>query len=152
MRGFFKGITSGLTRSNSNSPDGFVRDFGRSNSSTPPPSPSPTREIERPIPRAVSPPPVPTLPPLTAAESNLVHNASSTFALSVQQIVLSAREVGSSSNWKTRLIKLIDEGVEELSAYKGRPRFNQKCVETDLPPNLVHCLRLLRVIEMQVSL
>ncbi|GMH79688.1 hypothetical protein TrST_g7911 [Triparma strigata] len=151
MRGFFKGITSGLTRSNSNSPDGFVRDFGRSNSSTPPPSPSPTREIERPIPRAASPPPVPTLPPLTAVESNLVHNASSTFALSVQQIVLSAREVGSSSNWKTRLIKLIDEGVEELSAYKGRPRFNQKCVETDLPPNLVHCLRLLRVIEMQGS-
>ena len=60
--------------------------------------------------------------------------------------------------WMERLLSLVHPPPSSppepsplaiLQSYAGRPRFTQKCVENDLPPNLLHCLRLLRVIEMQ---
>jgi len=60
--------------------------------------------------------------------------------------------------WKERLLSLVvppptdpptTPPLSILLSYSSHPRFTQKCVENDLPPNLLHCLRLLRVIEMQ---
>ena len=93
----------------------------------------------------------PPLPPLTDAECLQISQHSTAFAQSVQKVVISARETKTPS-WKPTLIELItslDSPVRTLMAFAGRPRFTQKCVEGSLPPNLIHSLRLLRVIEMQ---
>ena len=39
--------------------------------------------------------------------------------------------------------------MHTLLQHKNTPRFVLRCVENELPPNLVHSLRLLRVLELQ---
>ena len=74
--------------------------------------------------------------------------------------------------WKDRLLDLLGGGDVDgedggrpgggAGAPDGRPsdidvllskssceRFVLRCVENELPPNLIHCLRLLRVLELQ---
>lgn len=83
----------------------------------------------------------------------------------VQKIVMAAkgkREGGSSPNasageWKTELLKLLGatrseeftSDIDTLLENSTCEHFVFRCVENELPPNLIHCLRLLRVLELQ---
>ena len=95
----------------------------------------------------------------------------------VQKIVMAAKMGGggggegsdqqSPDEWKIRLLQLLggtDHEVEQQnSSNKVSPpndldillensecdKFVLRCVENELPPNLIHCLRLLRVLELQ---
>eukprot|EP00518_Triparma_eleuthera_P018473 CAMPEP_0197567966 /NCGR_PEP_ID=MMETSP1320-20131121/36527_1 /TAXON_ID=91990 /ORGANISM="Bolidomonas sp., Strain RCC2347" /LENGTH=155 /DNA_ID=CAMNT_0043130211 /DNA_START=119 /DNA_END=582 /DNA_ORIENTATION=- len=154
MKGF--GFLSRLTRSHSN-------DDGNSPQGSPTPVPSSHSSPQTLEPPSIArgkgngrvqpplPPPQPGLPPLTDAECLEISQLCTMFAQSVQKVVISARET-KTSEWKPTLISLIvGEGspVRTLASFGGRPRFTQKCVEGNMPPNLIHSLRLLRVIEMQ---
>ena len=39
--------------------------------------------------------------------------------------------------------------VDTLLAYSSCDKFSLQCLENELPPNLIHCMRLLRVLELQ---
>lgn len=99
--------------------------------------------------------------------------ASRQLAEGVQGIVLAAKaakEPGNTS-WKEELLDLLGEhtsaskfkkdkqkakegasgvsDIDTLIASASCSTFVAKCVENELPPNLIHCLRLLRVLELQ---
>eukprot|EP00804_Cyclotella_cryptica_P023828 CCRYP_019474-RC/>CCRYP_019474-RC protein AED:0.00 eAED:0.00 QI:520/1/1/1/1/1/2/4116/2642 len=88
----------------------------------------------------------------------------------VSRIVLAARMGGNREEnmgeWKVRLLNLLggsDSDSESVAQGEGDAqsdidvlllnstceRFVLRCVENELPPNLIHCLRLLRVLELQ---
>ena len=128
--------------------DNAINGDSRNDDEGPPsPSPSPSR-----APPPLSPPPSPCAPPLNDSEQSLVSSSASLFVSTVASVVRSAREIGDASNWESTLVSSItsrDGDFEVLLGFCKRGRFVQKCVERDLPPNLVHCLRLLRVIEVK---
>ena len=83
-----------------------------------------------------------------------VTNASRALGESIQKIVKDAST--RDDKWKLRLLEeLGGEGEDSnsnadiLLQNVSCDRFVQKCVDNDLPPNLIHCLRLLRVLELQ---
>ncbi len=41
--------------------------------------------------------------------------------------------------------------IDTLLAYSDCDKFVLRCLENELPPNLIHCLRLLRVLELQMA-
>ena len=69
--------------------------------------------------------------------------------------------------WKIRVLQLLGGSVPEVKAARegdarhptsdldvlldnsSCDKFVLRCVENELPPNLIHCLRLLRVLELQ---
>ena len=86
----------------------------------------------------------------------------------VQRIVMAAKgsgrqHGGSHSEWKSQLLRLLggsdeDQGgmfsrtesdIDVLLENSACDKFVLRCVENELPPNLIHCLRLLRVLELQ---
>ena len=73
----------------------------------------------------------------------------------VQKIVMAAKgKQGSNGEWKGELLKLLgsDNDKSEIDALlenSGCEKFVLRCIENELPPNLIHCLRLLRVMELQ---
>ncbi|GKY94279.1 hypothetical protein MPSEU_000393700 [Mayamaea pseudoterrestris] len=87
----------------------------------------------------------------------------------VQKIVLAAKsKEGNSIAWKAELLTLLgatcattteddDDNPDNLPAsdidillkHSTYEHFVARCVENELPPNLVHCMRLLRVVELQ---
>ena len=88
----------------------------------------------------------------------------------VQKIVLAAKQ-GDSGEWKQDLLQLLsgdkvvvgehaasspnnannDSDMAVLLKNSKLERFVLRCVENELPPNLIHCLRLLRVLELQYA-
>jgi Beige/BEACH domain/PH domain associated with Beige/BEACH len=86
----------------------------------------------------------------------------------VQRIVVAAKGK-SGSEWKTELLTLLGGADDEVPGSSsggggGAPthsdldvllvapkseKFVQRCLENELPPNMIHCLRLLRVLELQ---
>jgi len=96
--------------------------------------------------------------------------AARSLSTKVQQIVIAARSGG--DEWKFRLLSVLggadsdqpnfhpmNDGREEndgmsdvdvlLSCHPFASNFVLTCVRNELPPNLIHCLRLLRVLELQ---
>ncbi|KAL7513979.1 hypothetical protein ACHAXN_011851 [Cyclotella atomus] len=93
----------------------------------------------------------------------------------VSRIVLAARMGGgredNAGEWKVRLLNLLggedtataenntkttaasgeekESDIDILLQNSSCERFVLRCVENELPPNLIHCLRLLRVLELQ---
>ena len=86
----------------------------------------------------------------------------------VQRIVMAAKgsgrqHGGSHSEWKSQLLRLLGGSDEDQGGMFSRnesdidillensqcDKFVVRCVENELPPNLIHCLRLLRVLELQ---
>ena len=84
----------------------------------------------------------------------------------VQRIVMAAKGKQSSTQWKSQLLKLLggadddpniaggDKDAEEsdmdiLLKSQRCENFVVRCLENELPPNMIHCLRLLRVLELQ---
>lgn len=86
----------------------------------------------------------------------------------VQRIVMAAKGSGRQSGgqqgeWKSQLLKLLGGGDDDQGGMFARSesnidilldnsscdKFVLRCVENELPPNLIHCLRLLRVLELQ---
>lgn len=99
------------------------------------------------------------------AERNIA-NAAKSVCDGVQKIVLAAKaKKDSQGAWKQDLLVLlgsvpppaaIEDGeepamadIDTLLEYAQHEKFVLRCVENELPPNLVHCLRLLRVLELQ---
>jgi len=97
-----------------------------------------------------------------------VLKAANTFGEKVQAIVISAKKSqqddgAGPAKWKGQLLDLVEgrDGIgvgagagpnSDIDALlKNSPcdRFVDRCVECKLPINLVHCLRMLRVLEMQ---
>merc|ERR1712151_447678 len=95
--------------------------------------------------------------------------AARNFGEGVQRIVMSAKMGSQHSGqggeeWKSRLLTLLGGSDADLARGRGGEspdidellnlstsydRFVSKCVEHDLTTNLIHCLRLLRVLELQ---
>lgn len=87
----------------------------------------------------------------------------------VQKIVLAAKAKQGDSDWKTELLVLLGDSTYASKSLPGdgsakdddsqdihvllnnssSESFVQRCVESELPPNLIHCMRLLRVLELQ---
>jgi hypothetical protein len=86
----------------------------------------------------------------------------------VQKIVMAAKGSGrqgggQQGEWKSQLLRLLGGGDDEQGGMFARSesnidilldnstcdKFVLRCVENELPPNLIHCLRLLRVLELQ---
>lgn len=90
----------------------------------------------------------------------------------VQKIVLAAKAKQGDTDWKTELLVLLGDSTyasESLTLEEGEDStkheenldihvllsnsssesFVQRCIESELPPNLIHCMRLLRVLELQ---
>jgi Beige/BEACH domain/PH domain associated with Beige/BEACH len=86
----------------------------------------------------------------------------------VQKIVLAAKAKQGDTDWKSELLVLLGDSshassVTSEGSAKGEENqdihvllnnsssesFVQRCVESELPPNLIHCMRLLRVLELQ---
>mmetsp|Transcript_30241 Transcript_30241/g.46140 ORF Transcript_30241/g.46140 Transcript_30241/m.46140 type:complete len:3721 (-) Transcript_30241:46-11208(-) len=86
----------------------------------------------------------------------------------VQKIVMAAKGSGRQSGgqhgeWKSQLLNLLGGGDDDQAGtFSGSEsnidillenstcdKFVLRCVENELPPNLIHCLRLLRVLELQ---
>jgi len=84
----------------------------------------------------------------------------------VQKIVIAAKSKQGGSEWKTDLMTLLGNSapsneekdksspskksdVDALLENSKCERFILRCVEAELPPNLIHCLRLVRVVELQ---
>lgn len=108
-----------------------------------------------------------------------VASASHSFGVGVQRIVVSAKAKqhggGNDGEWKVALLQLLGQpdpststvstpnNKQQSDSRKTAPKsdidillqnsacdkFVLRCVENELPPNLVHCLRLLRVLELQ---
>jgi len=93
---------------------------------------------------------------------------------SVQKIVTAAKAkqqqgsgggaAGVGDEWKTELLELLGakppssadrkdakpkSDIDTLLANSSSEMFTLRCVENELPPNLIHCMRLLRVLELQ---
>eukprot|EP00978_Attheya_sp_CCMP212_P049350 scaffold652741_cov59-Attheya_sp.AAC.1 len=51
--------------------------------------------------------------------------------------------------WKTRLLDLLGGSDFQMEDTRDGSSFVLRCVEHELPPNLIQCLRLLRVLELQ---
>jgi hypothetical protein len=83
----------------------------------------------------------------------------------VQRIVVAAKGK-SGAEWKAELLTLLGGADDEppMNSSSGNPshsdidvllvapkteKFVQRCLENELPPNMIHCLRLLRVLELQ---
>ena len=80
-------------------------------------------------------------------------------------------EAGGGDEWKDRLLQVLggsDEYLKQLQQDEARQdpmrsdidilleytrcdKFVLRCLENELPPNLIHCLRLLRVLELQMA-
>jgi hypothetical protein len=90
--------------------------------------------------------------------------AAQSLGAGVQSIVLAAKNGG--SEWKSNLLQLLgdeplvdddDDSYEDqnpsditiLLENSSCKKFVLRCVENELAPNLIHCLRLLRVLELQ---
>jgi hypothetical protein len=97
-----------------------------------------------------------------AKMERIVALASRKFGDGVQNIVISAKtkqQDGGSGEWKRELLDLLGAGPDEelnkqshidtLLANSSCEKFVLRCLENELPPNLIHCLRLLRVLELQ---
>jgi len=73
----------------------------------------------------------------------------------VQKIVMAAKgKQGGDGEWKTELLKLLGADndkseIDILLENSACEKFVLRCIENELPPNLIHCLRLLRVMELQ---
>jgi len=73
----------------------------------------------------------------------------------VQKIVMAAKaKQDNNGEWKTDLLSLLGSSdeksdIDALLDNAACERFVLRCVENELPPNLIHCLRLLRVLELQ---
>ena len=110
-----------------------------------------------------------------------VSQAAGRLGKDIQQIIVMAKAGGQSSlpsderkggadfendAWKTRLLQILggtDIDVEQLNnPYANSDvdvilqnstcdKFIHRCLENELPPNLIHCLRLLRVLELQAA-
>ena len=78
----------------------------------------------------------------------------------VQRIVMAAKNK-SGVEWKSELLTLLggsdDEtpvdhcDIDVLLLAPKSDKFVLRCLENELPPNMIHCLRLLRVLELQHS-
>lgn len=76
----------------------------------------------------------------------------------VQRIVMAAKNK-SGVEWKSELLTLLGGSDEEnpvdhcdvdvLLLAPKTDKFVLRCLENELPPNMIHCLRLLRVLELQ---
>ena len=105
-------------------------------------------------------------PPQDARLEKQVTAAATALGDGVQKIVLAAKQkTVDEAQWKRDLLQLLgnapavdlDTGVataqrsdmDVLLAGAKCPNFVARCVEAELPPNLIHCLRLLRVLELQ---
>jgi hypothetical protein len=82
-----------------------------------------------------------------------IANHSRQFGEGVQTIVATAKAKGT-DDWKTALLDLLGQtnpksDIDILLANHTATNFCKICLEHELPPNLVHCLRLLRVLELQ---
>jgi hypothetical protein len=74
----------------------------------------------------------------------------------VQRIVMAAKGK-SEVEWKSQLLALLggeDDSLKDcdldiLLANQNADKFVLRCLENELPPNMIHCLRLLRVLELQ---
>ena len=80
----------------------------------------------------------------------------------VQKIVIAAKTKQGGAEWKTDLLDLLGNVAASKDAKKKSDvdvllenskceKFILRCVEAELPPNLIHCLRLIRVVELQNS-
>ncbi|KAL7565981.1 hypothetical protein ACA910_011004 [Epithemia clementina (nom. ined.)] len=78
----------------------------------------------------------------------------------VQKIVIAAKTKQGGAEWKTDLLNLLGNAaaskdsktksdVDVLLENSKCEKFILRCVEAELPPNLIHCLRLVRVVELQ---
>jgi hypothetical protein len=84
-----------------------------------------------------------------------VTNASRALGESIQKTVKDAST--RDDKWKIQLLEELggedgdgsNSNADILLQNVSCDRFVQKCVDNDLPPNLIHCLRLLRVLELQ---
>ena len=95
-----------------------------------------------------------------ARMERLVAASSRSLGEGVQQIVMAAKaKTQAKGEWKEQLVQLLTTGagsaseavsdVDVLLENSSCEKFLLRCVENELPPNLVHCLRLLRVLELQ---
>jgi hypothetical protein len=77
----------------------------------------------------------------------------------VQRIVMAAKGKqtgGGNVEWKSQLLQLLggsdsnpkDCDMDILLASRKCDKFVLRCLENELPPNMIHCLRLLRVLEL----
>ena len=142
--------------------------FGRSSSSgtgTATPSNASTTTSNRPSSWSTPPPPTNLSPYKPHQDPRLekqVSQAATALGDGVQKIVLQAKQKTVEENqWKAHLLQLLgNEPVDTNSGAKKSDmdvllasskfeRFVLRCVEAELPPNLIHCLRLLRVLELQ---
>ena len=79
----------------------------------------------------------------------------------VQNIVSAAKTKQGGAEWKTDLLDLLGNAASTAKDSKMKSdvdvllenskceKFVLRCVEAELPPNLIHCLRLIRVVELQ---
>ena len=115
---------------------------------------------------------------ITAAEADMERRVSMSarnFGEEVQQTIRVAKNrdssqsngsSGSSNVWKSKLLYILggsDVDVEKkagqsqksdidvLLANSSCEKFVLRCMENSVPPNLIHCLRLLRVLELQIA-
>ena len=98
----------------------------------------------------------PSQPTLSQEECLVVTRACQSLVRSVQSLVIAARE--KTPTWQKNLLSLLAEDVDgggvedvdirELERFSKYVNFVQKGIENELPANLIHCLRLLRVVEM----
>ena len=98
-------------------------------------------------------------------DERMISAAAQRFGENIQKIVMDAkmekRNKDSDGKWKDRLIDILggsnddcEDGnldLEILLQKKGCKKFVLRCMENDLPPNLIHCMRLLRVLELQIA-
>ena len=76
----------------------------------------------------------------------------------VQRIVLAAKGKAG-VEWKAELLTLLggpDDitpkthcDIDILLLAPKNEKFTLRCIENELPPNMIHCLRLLRVLELK---
>eukprot|EP00977_Amphora_coffeiformis_P013109 scaffold3364_cov161-Amphora_coffeaeformis.AAC.4 len=89
-----------------------------------------------------------------------VSQAAAALGDGVQKIVLAAKQkTVEETQWKAEFLQLLGNNPTDNNTRKGDmdillasskcERFVLRCVEAELPPNLIHCLRLLRVLELQ---
>jgi len=83
-----------------------------------------------------------------------VSTAARQFSASIQELVQTAQE-SQQDDWKEKLLVVLGEkkknaaGTDLDTLLTSRcDTFGMRCVEHEVAPNLVHCLRLLRVLEM----
>jgi len=104
-----------------------------------------------------------------AETERIVSNAARRLGENIQKIVTIAKmpssadpNTNSNTEWKTHLLKILGNteptnphdlfsDIDLLLTNYDSDKFVLRCMENELPPNLIHCLRLLRVLELQVA-